>query len=68
VISKKKEPQSKRRWVIVQSATGKPTIGNDQGITSRAKAERLSDSYLMDTTVVAHHVYYNLPDPDQEEE
>lgn len=68
MIQKKKEPESKRRWMIINTATGKPIIGSDEGVTSKAKAERLNESYLMDTTVIAHHEYYNLPDPDQEEE
>lgn len=60
----KKEPESKRRWLIVHAATGKPTIGNDEGVSDEAKAHRLSDSYLMETKVVPLWEYRGEPDPD----
>jgi hypothetical protein len=66
-MQKKKEPESKRRWMVINSATGKPIIGSDEGVTSKAKADRLNESYLMTTTVIPHHEYYGFPDPDEEE-
>ena len=63
----KKEPESKRRWLILNAKTNKPMLGCDEGVSLKAKADRLSESYLMATKVVLHHEYHNLPDPDDAE-
>jgi len=67
-IGGKAEPVSQRKWLIINNETGKPTIGCSNlfcdGITLREKAERLSSGLRIDTSVIAHHDYYGLPDPD----
>lgn len=66
-MQKKKDPESKRRWMILNKSTGKPMLGGDEGVSTEAKANRLSDSYMIPTEVCLHHEYYNLPDPDAED-
>jgi hypothetical protein len=67
-IGGKAEPVSQRKWLIIDAQTGKPTIGCSNlfcdGIMGKEKAERQSSDLKMDTSVVAHHDYYGLPDPD----
>ena len=62
----KKEPESKRRWIILNAKTNKPMLGGDEGVSDEAKAYRLSDSYLMETIVVPLWEYRGEPDPDAE--
>ena len=64
----KQQPQSKRRWVVLNARTDKPMMGFDEGVTSEEKAQRLSDSLLMDTKVMLLHEYRGEPDPDAEAE
>jgi hypothetical protein len=61
---KKQEPESKRRWVILNAKTNKPMLGNDEGVSNEEKAHRLSDSYLMETIVVPLWEWRGEPDPD----
>lgn len=61
---KKREPESKRRWVILNAKTNKPMLGNDEGVSNEDKAYRLSDSYLMETIVVPLWEWRGEPDPD----
>lgn len=66
----KKEPESKRRWIVVHAATGKPLLGwhTVEGVKSREKAQRLSDSYLTPTRLMLLHEWRGDPDPDAEVE
>lgn len=66
--TKRQEPESKRRWVILNAKTNKPMLGNDEGVSNEDKAHRLSDSYLMETKVMLLHEYLNEPDPDEADE
>ncbi len=69
MIKKQQAPVSKRRWMIIRTEDGKPTLGcPSDGISLEDRARRISESYVIETEVVAHHEYYNLDDPDQEEE
>jgi hypothetical protein len=63
----KDNPESKVRYLILNAKTGKPIIGNDSGISIKERAERLSDSYLMETVLTTYHEYHGLPNPDEEE-
>lgn len=60
--------ESKVRYLILNARTGKPIIGNDHGVSSKEKAERLSDQYLIETVVTTFHEHHNLPNPDEQEE
>jgi hypothetical protein len=60
--------ESKRRWIVLNANTGKPVIGNDEGISIEAKAHRLSESYLMETIVLPMWEWLGEPDPDLEED
>lgn len=64
---KKQEPESKRRWVILNAKTNKPMLGNDEGVSSEEKANRLSDSLMMETVVVPLWEYRGESDPDEVE-
>lgn len=64
----KQAPVSKRRWVVLNARTNKPMMGFDEGVSSEEKAQRLSDSLLMDTKVMLLHEYRGESDPDAEEE
>jgi hypothetical protein len=62
--TKKAEPESKRRWVILNARTNKIMMGNEEGVSSEEKAYRLSDSLMMETIVVPLWEYRGEPDPD----
>ena len=65
---KKQEPESKRRWVILNAKTNKPMTGNDEGVSSEEKAHRLSGSLMMETIVVPLWEYRGENDPDEVDE
>jgi hypothetical protein len=65
--TKKAEPESKRRWVILNARTNKIMMGNEEGVSSEEKAYRLSDSLMMETIVVPLWEYRGEPDPDAAE-
>jgi hypothetical protein len=64
----KKEPESKRRWVVLNAKTNRPILGNDEGVSNEDKAHRLSESYLMETKVMLLHEWAGTQDPDEEDE
>jgi len=68
--AKKAEPESKRRWLIIDKVTGRPTYGCwnalRHGITTKEKAEQEARHLLLETEVVAAHAFFNWPDPDEE--
>jgi len=68
--TKKSEPVSKRRWLIINKETGQPTYGCwnalTHGISRREEAERQSKHLVIETEVVLAHVHFNQPDPDAE--
>lgn len=69
-ITKKQEPASKRRWLIVDTEKNQPTIGSwnseCQGLSSKELAQKRSDSLVLKTHVVAVHEFFGLSDPDAE--
>lgn len=71
-VPKKIEPESRRRYLVINSETGNPTLGSfnlyRDGITSKEKAERISRSLLIETEVVLAHEFFGHPDPDLEGE
>jgi len=69
---KKAEPVSKRRWLIINKETGRPTYGCwnalTHGISREEEAERQAKHLVMDTEVVLAHEYFGKPDPDEADE
>jgi len=68
----RQEPETKRRWLILNEATGQPTLGcwnaNCDGITSKEKAHKRASSLVISTDVVLAHEFFGRPDPDESEE
>jgi len=67
---KKAEPVSKRRWLIINKETGRPTYGCwnalTHGISREEEAERQAKHLVIETEVVLAHEFFGTPDPDAE--
>ena len=70
--NKKAEPESKRRYLIINKETGQPTYGCwnalTHGISREQEAERQAKHLVIDTEVVLAHEFFGKPDPDAEAE
>lgn len=69
-ITKKQEPASKRRWLIIDTEKNEPVIGcwnaDIQGLSSEELAQKRSSNLVLETHVIAHHEFFGLSDPDAE--
>lgn len=72
VTTKKSDPASNRRYLIINKETGQPTYGCwnalTHGIKRQEEAERQSKHLVIDTEVVLAHEFFGKPDPDAEAE
>jgi hypothetical protein len=69
-VAKRAEPESKRRYLIINEETGQPTLGSLSSVTSgislESRARRISDGLAVSSSVVLYHEWLDLPDPDLE--
>jgi hypothetical protein len=64
-----KAPESKRRWLIIDTEKNEPTIGCmnafTNGLSNEELAQKRSKKLVLKTHVVAYHEFFGLPDPDE---